>query len=350
MKKCCVLMVGEYFDGPVHGGIAAVLRTYRSIGEEFRFLPSYRSPRLSDKLRYDAGSLLRLPLILLWNRDIGIVHIHTAAGKSFTKHLLYARVARCMGRKVILHCHASRFQPWYEGLSGGRRGYILGEINKLDRLIVLSESWKAYFCSIGVDSARIAVLNNIVPRPAMARQERKEGAPLRLLFLGEIGPRKGVFDLLKAIKGLEDKVTLDIGGNNMEAELDAAIREGGLEGIVRFHGFVSGEEKQKLLASADVFVLPSYNEGLPISILEAMSYGCAIVSTPVGGIPEVVRENGILVKPGDVAALHDAILSLCEGDSCAVMGARSAEMVKPFYPESVMSKLSEIYSAEICHR
>ena len=70
MKICCALMVGEYFDGPVHGGIAAVLRTYRRYGEGFRFLPSYRSPRLSDKLRYDAGSLFRMPLILLRNRDI----------------------------------------------------------------------------------------------------------------------------------------------------------------------------------------------------------------------------------------------------------------------------------------
>lgn len=136
---------------------------------------------------------------------------------------------------------------------------------------------------------------------------------------------------------------LEIGGNKMEAELTEAIHNLQLDDCVHFNGFVSGEKKTGLLRRTDVFVLPSYNEGLPISILEAMSYGCAILSTPVGGIPEIVRDNGILVEPGNIQGIADTIFELADTSSCRQMGLVSQEIVKAFYPDSVMSSLSQIY-------
>jgi len=339
-----VLTVGEYFQDRVHGGIAAVLRSYQACFADFRFIPSSRSRSFAHKLRYDLGGLFRLFHRLLWDRDIRIVHIHTAAGRSFPKHLLYARLARLTGRKTVLHCHASRFQVWYEGLSEGRRRRVREEMGRLDRLVCLSEAWKTYFVSIGMPEEKVCVLRNITPEPP-AGLPMRETAPLRLLFLGEIGPRKGVFDLLEAMKGIPEGVRLDIGGNRMEAELRTAIRDGGLDDRVFFHGFVSGEQKRDLLARAHVFVLPSHNEGLPISILEAMSYGCAIISTPVGGIPEVVGENGVLVPPGDVEAIRSAILSMLPEGVSGRMGALSREKVKPYYPGAVMDELKRLYRA-----
>jgi glycosyltransferase involved in cell wall biosynthesis len=129
----------------------------------------------------------------------------------------------------------------------------------------------------------------------------------------------------------------------MQAELEAAIAESGLGDCVHFNGFVSGDAKAGLLSRTDVFVLPSYNEGLPISILEAMSYGCAIVSTPVGGIPEVVKDNGVLVKPGDIDGIASAIYSLSDPETCLRMGAESSRIVQDFYPEAVMARLRQIY-------
>lgn len=343
-----VLTIGEYHQDKEHGGIAAVLKYYRPYFDGFAFLPSSRRSSRADKLRYDLGSLFRLGWRLLWDRKIRIVHIHTAAGGSFTKHLYYyAALARLMGRRVVMHCHASRFQTWYESLSPRRQKRLLRQMARLDRLLVLSQSWKEYFVLIGMDAERVEVLHNITPPAALARTERVQGAPLRLLFLGEIGPRKGVFDLLEAMRLLQEKQSgaffLHIGGNRQEEELRATIRAKGLSDCVLFHGFVSGEQKAALLAQTDVFALPSHNEGLPISILEAMSYGCAILSTPVGGIPEVVCGNGLLVNPGDAPAIAEALLALQDDALRRQMGAQSLETVKAYYPQAVLTHLRSIY-------
>lgn len=342
-----ILTVGEYFEDKEHGGIAAVLQYYRPYFERFNFLPSSRRLTFPDKLRYDLGSLLRLGWTLLTDKKIRLVHIHTAAGGSFTKHLHYARLARLMGRRVVLHCHASRFRVWYESLPSRKQARVLRELSRLDRLIVLSQSWKAYFREIGMAEGQIEVLHNITPPAALMRTERAEGTPLRLLFLGEIGPRKGVFDLLEAMRLLKERqpgaFSLAIGGNKREEELRSAIREKGLEDCVCFHGFVSGDKKAALLSGTDVFVLPSYNEGLPISILEAMSYGCAILSTPVGGIPEVVRGNGILVTPGDVSAMAEGLSRMQDDTLRQQMGKESLETVQGYYPQAVLSHLRSLY-------
>ena len=83
-----------------------------------------------------------------------------------------------------------------------------------------------------------------------------------------------------------------------------------LETLVQFEGWVSGEKKHELLSSSDVYILPSYHEGLPISILEAMNYQLPVIATPVGGTAEAVQEgiNGFLVTPGDKDALYDRLL------------------------------------------
>ena len=344
-----VLTVGECYWAPVYGGIVSVIKSYRDCFETFPFIASSGQPAWKDKLRYDLGGLFALGWRLLWDRNIKIVHIHTAAGGSFDKHAYYAWLARLMGRKVVMHSHASRFKVWYEGLTERHQRRVRKVLARLDRLIVLSASWRDFFVSIGVSPEKVRILNNITDPADREKVARAPGGPVRLLFLGEIGPRKGVFDLLKAMALLESatpgRARLEIGGNKNEEALKEAIRSQGLADCVHFNGFVSGELKKELLSRADVFVLPSYNEGLPVSILEAMSYGCAIISTPVGGIPEVVRENGILVRPGDVEGIAAAIARCEEECVCRQMGLSSLEIVKDYYPEAVMAHLKQIYES-----
>ena len=344
-----VLTVGERYWDPVHGGIVSVLKAYRESFETFPFIASSGRLNWAHKLWYDLGGLFALGWRLLWDRKIRIVHIHTAAGRSFDKHGYYAWLARLMGRKVILHSHASRVKVWYEGLSERHQRRVRRMLSKLDRLIVLSSSWRDFFVSIGVSPEKVSIVNNITEPAGREKVARAAGGPVRLLFLGEIGPRKGVFDLLQAMAHLQGaapgKARLEIGGNKNEAALEEAIRTQGLEDCVHFNGFVTGDLKKELLSRADVFVLPSYHEGLPVSILEAMSYGCAIISTPVGGIPEVVRENGILVRPGDVEGIAAAIARCEEESVCRRMGLSSLEIVKDYYPEAVMAHLKRIYES-----
>jgi glycosyltransferase involved in cell wall biosynthesis len=139
--------------------------------------------------------------------------------------------------------------------------------------------------------------------------------PLRLLFLGLICEKKGIFDLLKVIKkGIEDNrsLMLTIGGIGEVARLTDEIDRLGLRGSVEYLGWVSAEVRDMLMRKTDIFILPSYGEGMPMTILEAMSYAIPVISTPVGGIPELVIEDetGFLVKPGDLSGLYERIIEL----------------------------------------
>jgi glycosyltransferase involved in cell wall biosynthesis len=174
----------------------------------------------------------------------------------------------------------------------------------------------------------------------------------RILFLGYVGKRKGIFELLKALSLLKDSlpdIRLAICG---DGQLDSARKmadELGISPNVEFHGWIGAEQRAKEFARASIFTLPSYDEGVPMAMLEAMAAGKAIVVTPVGGIPEVIkdRENGLLVPPGDPHALAQALREILEDSSLRKMLAENAERTVEvrFSPSVVLGQLSRIYES-----
>lgn len=198
-----------------------------------------------------------------------------------------------MWQKVILHEHAADFVEYYQEAED-KQG-ITDTLKMCDALIVLSQSWKEYFSSIGMNKDKIHVLNNIVSPPEIALDKHTEDGKLHLMYMGEISKRKGGFDLLKAIvdnkEYFADKLLLRMGGNEVDGDIKAYIRENGLESFVTYEGWIAGQKKIDCLNWEDVYILPSYNEGLPIAILEAMAYSHPIISTPVGGIPEIIKSG-----------------------------------------------------------
>jgi glycosyltransferase involved in cell wall biosynthesis len=169
---------------------------------------------------------------------------------------------------------------------------------------------------------------------------------VKALFLGTVGPSKGAFDLLEALsllKSNNNSLYLTFAGpEEREGDLfrvEKKLKELALEQVCRVAGPVYGAEKAQLLSEAGVFVLPSYKECLPMAILEAMAAGLAVVTTPVGGIPEVVKEgyNGFLIAPGDVKALAEKLTILAGNPNLReAMGKCSREFaeqeldVKPY--------------------
>ena len=196
---------------------------------------------------------------------------------------------------------------------------------------------------------------NIVEKSNISRVNFVETKqPLVFLFLGAIGKRKGIFDLLEVLSEnknkLMDKMVLLIGGNGEEKKLTDYIQENELSSWVKFVGWVNGEKKKSLLLQSNVYILPSYNEGLPLSILEAMSYQLAIISTPIGGIPEVVKEgiNGYLVNPGDKTALFQSITNVLQNpEQVSTFGEGSMKLVEPYYAENVIPKLTSVYERHL---
>lgn len=331
------------------GGMTAVLVSYKKYIENMQFIPTWRLGNKIVKGWYALQALTRCFLVYTFNKDIEIIHIHGAANASFYRCRMFIHQAKKYNKKVILHEHAADFREFYADAKDKKE--VVDTLNYCDKLIVLSQSWKKYFAGIGVDEGKISVLNNIVPPPVIKCLQRRDDK-LHLLFLGEISKRKGGYDLLNAIVQNKDyfkgKLFLRMGGNVVDGDIKKFIIDNALEDIVSYEGWIAGEHKVECLNWADVYILPSYNEGLPIAILEAMSYSHPVISTPVGGIPEVVHSgvNGLLVEPGNTTQIAQAILHyITQPDTIKKERKEAYRIVKPFFPERVMSDLKEIYKS-----
>ncbi len=345
-----VLMIGVYYKNHTAGGMASVIQSYEQCIENLNYISTRRDGSKIFKVLYFIKAYLTALTYLLFNRQIKIVHIHTASGSSFWRKSRFVKLSKRLGKKVVLHCHGGGFKDFYD--QSDRKEEIIGIISMVDTFIVLSDFWKKWFCTIGIDVDKIVVLNNIVDSPDIKEVNMPAGDNnrLRLLFLGTLVKEKGIFDLMDLIirkkDYYRDKISLIIGGFKNEDIVKSYIVENAISDIVRFEGFVSGEKKKDCLNWADVYILPSYVEGLPISILEAMSYHHPIISTPVGSIPEIVQcgVNGMLVRPGNIDEIDNAIkFYINNKESIKIQGEESYKRVQPFLPQSVFSSLQSIY-------
>ena len=252
---------------------------------------------------------------------------------------------QCIGQ--VVHAHSGGFADYVDKVGADRVERVL---KKCDAEIVLSERWREYFTD-KFGCSDVTVLPNMVVPPARytpARQ-RSSDEPLRLLFLGKICRDKGVYDLIKALAhpDLRGKVHLTVGGNDEVEQFLQAARDAGVGDAMEYVGWVSGEKKDKLLTDTDILVLPSYIEAMPITVLEAMAYGRAVISSRAGALPELVADGvtGFLAEAGDVEALTAAIRRHVADPTLAPAQGRAArERVTPYLPASVTEALAAIYS------
>lgn len=261
-----------------------------------------------------------------------IVHYHASRRLALLKDILICACIRLLTRsRVLLHVHWASLETLFAGPASLRPCQIWALSRCADRLILMSRNIERDLnASAGpstrsVLSKRARVLYNFAASPGPAVQIRAEGDSLHVLFLGSIGPIKGVYDILQAVAGLTEnqrgRVSVTVAGTFETAEEEARFRSAvgryRLDALVSAPGQVRGSEKDRLLRSADIFMLPSYGEGVPVAMLEAMSYGLALVVSRVGGIPEVVRDgqDGLLLNPGDVRGLTRTLGSLVDDPS-----------------------------------
>lgn len=332
------------------GGIASVLKLYNiELNGGFNFSPSIYFQNIVLSTILFPINILELSLKLLVLRRIRIVHIHGSHGGSFyRKFLIFLIVKSVFKKKVIYHLHSSDFKIFYKNASKRIKQKIAYLMSRADVIIVLSGEWKDYILS-KFEPQKIKVLENIVEKQADDIVSLKNNQKTNLLFLGRIGKRKGVYDLIESINSINDSVkhniSLTIGGDGEVEKLKKLIKDLNLDNV-NFVGWVKGAEKINLLKNTDVFVLPSYNEGLPISLLEAMSFGKPIISTNVGGIPRILKNeiNGFVIEPGNKAQLQEAILKYVNHSQLIKkQGQEGLKIVEKYYPERVLEKLSAIY-------
>ena len=249
-------------------------------------------------------------------RRADLVHLHMSHYGSVARKLTLALLAQALGVKTVVHLHGSDFDVNCNTMPGWQRRLAIAILKRCERVVVIGGYWQQFVTSsLGLDPKRVALIHNGAPLLPV-RQVRAPG-PARLLMLGELGPRKGTPELIAALAAptlRKRDWTATLAGNGPVAKYRAEVAALGLADRIALPGWQSGDRVRALLDAADVFVLPSRQEGLPIAILEAMAVGAAVISTPVGAIPDAIidGETGLLVLPGDTAALEVAIARLLD--------------------------------------
>jgi glycosyltransferase involved in cell wall biosynthesis len=338
------------YIGPEHknhrGGIGAVIDVYSKHITPFKFIPTYVTKSFFKQFIIYIAAVFKLIWICITDRQIKILHIHHASRGSFIRKSPLVLIGKTFGKKVILHIHGGGFHHFYNR-SKLLKPVIRWTLEQSDAVICLSEMWKKYY-STTFKLKRLAIINNVIEAPMI--NEHQTNGTLNLLFLGHVTEKKGVFDLLKVLASGRDKfkhkVKVTIGGIGEVERLEKTISDCQFNGDVNFAGWVNGSKKAELLNNCDVYVLPSYFEALPISILEAMSYGKPVISTYVGGIPEIVKPgfNGWLFKPGDYDALNSILTEAMENKALLKQyGNNSLSISKNYTPGSVFQSLNDLY-------
>lgn len=326
----------------IHGGVAAVENVYSTFYKPFNHIATVVDYGKFRKLTTFFKAYIQFWYWMLFHKEITIVHVHGASDASFWRKRIFINIAKLFNKKVIFHCHGAEFKRF----SNQHKKSVSLTLKKCDCIIALSESWKAWFEEF-FHHNNVIVVKNVINEP---HENKIKHDKFVLLFLGRLGKRKGIYDLLNVVTShkfeFKDKLKLILGGDGDIDKIAEIIRKNELNDIVQYKGWVNGKDKIDLLNYADAYILPSYNEGLPISILEAMSYSLPIISTNVGGIPEILEQNknGFIMNPGDKDSLYYAIHELMnKPDLCKYMGLSSRTKVKEHLPTYVEQKLSEIY-------
>ena len=292
----------------------------------------------------------------------------------FLRDLLFIATARCAGLAVVVQLHGANFSNFVLDASPPFRKLIRWSFRWIDDVVVLAERLKLQFAGL-VPRDRLWVVPNAVSsdRPWAARCD-SEGCTF--LFMGHLSIAKGFVDLLRAVPAVLDAAPdarFEFAGEWLPEERnihrDERRREVGSEQLaeaeferlrscygnrVQRLGLVSGTMKAESLQRAHVFVLPSYSEGLPIAVLEAMEAGLPLVVTPVGALPEVLTpdEHALFVDPGDIRALANALLRMArDGDLRSRLGAANAQLVRErFTPVRVSTALRQCLETSAARR
>jgi glycosyltransferase involved in cell wall biosynthesis len=344
--RIAVAQVGPDPAGP--GGMSAVIAALVSspLAARYRFdvIPTYRDSHPIRRLLLFACSLLAL---VRWCGTPGprIVHVHMAARGSMYRKACVVVVARLMQRPVVLHLHAGPgdLTEFIERLGRPRR-------------LVLRKTFRLATCVLSVSASGAETLRRllvdldvtVVPNapPSVSSAARSNGAApagaATVLFLGGFDdPAKGGAVLLEALPGL---LATAPGANVVLAgpgEPPSRLPE-----RASWRGWLDSSQRDAALDGADVFVMPSLSEGMPMALLEAMARGLPIVATRVGGVPELLTDgvDALLVEPGEAAELAAAVAELVgDPERRSALGSATAERARRLAEEDVFGKLDRVY-------
>ena len=301
----------------------------KGLGDQYDFVPLNATRRYGNtrqtmvngmNLFYFGQQLVRWILQLARHRP-SLSHYAISSGCAMEKGLVFMKVARLAGAKTLGHIHAGDFIEHWQSLTPWRKRFALREFSRLDGLVLASQWWceqvRKY---MPLPADRFFVVHNPIDISfeQSALQMSIERPGNTVLSIGVMERAKGVFDILSAAESLTPRVEfqLQLVGAEREPNVLNKVREQiaarSLSEVTQVKPAVSNKEKMDLFKNASILLLPSYFENLPLVLVEAAAAGLAIVTTPVGAVPEFLQHgiSALFVEPGHPEQIADALLKL----------------------------------------
>ncbi|CZF77475.1 glycosyltransferase family 4 protein [Grimontia marina] len=327
-----------------NGGIDSVIKGYEKDGlfdsySHIRIVSHLGKSKFHDLWLF-LNALLSLFKVFLKLR-VKILHCHMSYKGSFWRKLTFVLIAKLFNVRTLVHLHGSEFKQYYSSRTNLTKNSILWLIRNVDEFVVLSDSWKLYI--EGISGRNVTSINNYVNINNVSTS-RLEG---HILFLAAFIPRKGIYDLLNACALLNRDFHLHLCGAGEDEKVRQLVGKLNLTESVTFHGWVDGSTKKDLLSKCSVMILPSYNEGLPMTLIESLGCKIPVISTPVGAISEVILdgETGYLVEPGSIDQIADKLNHVLSSppELKAIVDNGHRKYVENFTSEVILPKWQSIY-------
>ena len=299
-----ILIVGP--SKTTRGGITSVISAHQNFTfwkkNNCIWIESYDDKNTMEKFLYFLKAISKFFINL---RSSQIVYIHIALGTTALRKFFFFALAKLFKKKVILHFHTP-----------GNAIDIPKDLWKVrymfmnsNRVVVLSKAWSKMLIQ-EFKISNVHVVENPSPLAPISFEKNNS-----ILFLGTLSDRKGYKDLLVAYSIIKNNFLdwkIELCGNGNLKEVENFIIDLGIQNNVIIRGWVNEKDRYDALKRASIFCLPSYAEGLPVAVLEALSYKCSILTTPVGGIPDYFEsgKDCLLVEPGKIEELTHALKKL----------------------------------------
>lgn len=307
----------------------------------------YTEPFAARITRVAIGSL-RMLFFLARNRDVRVVHINSTPDiKAVLRDALLLLVTRFFRRHAVVQLHSEIKEEFPYVLRPVWR-YL---IRNSRYVLVLSRADVKRLESQHPSTRFQYVPNAVRTRDFAGKPKRSDfpGIPAThrvILCASRCIREKGLFELLEAVPHVLTEhplVSFLLAGDGPELPgLKAAVKESRLSDHVHLLGHLGYQELVGVFISSDIFILPSYSEGLPNVILQALAAGLPIVATHVGGIPDVLMDgkNGLLIAPRNVKQIAEAVsVLLADRDLCEQMSARNLRLAREKYDVDVVADL-----------
>lgn len=328
------------------GGITSVIKAHET-GEQWKrfhchWVQTHRDGPAWRKLLYFISGLMdfliRLPFF-------DIVHIHVSQPTTIKRKQVFMRLAKIFHKKIIVHFHAFNIE---ETFAGPHNKQYVDFFNQADRVIVLSNWWKEQIKDyLSISDNNIIVLYNPCPEISDNTKISKKNI---ILYAGTITKRKGYIDLIRAFASIAPQYpdwVVIFAGNGEISEGKDLSQTLGIKKHIEFAGWISGTQKDILFRESSIFCLPSYAEGFPMAVLDAWAYGLPVITTPVGGIPDIAEDgaNMLLFNPGDIKKLTENLERLITDRTLRlkISNASTAFANGKFNIETINQQLANIY-------